>query len=126
MSKRDFYPQGIPNRQFDALFAKAFQASKQYFTNDPAFRYDMVSDSLLSRDGEVLVQSTISDDKNMQKELEKSKKIHGDFDVDEQDLKYKVLDGFYHYLASFDSWRSIARGNFEKEVERIYKAEERL
>jgi hypothetical protein len=39
-------------------------------------------------------------------------------------LKYQVTDDFYEYLADCSTWSRIAGGNFEKEVERLYKADE--
>lgn len=118
LSRADICPHGMPNRQFCALFAKAYQQSRQAFANDQRFTMNNDGSLYLRKTGRPLIVSTQSEDTAALAEMNRNE-MSGDID-----LKYAVLDEFIVYLAEQSDWIMIARGEFDRAVARMYEREE--
>lgn len=124
LSRDDLLPSPgkIPNHQLDETMIRVFVSKKDDIARD-CDHFFLESDGTLSTSkGQTLIKRYAADltaiDVNaINTEAAKEKGIvfttEERFEPEEHD-GYTVENAFYHYLASFDSWRDLAGGEFEE------------
>lgn len=124
LSRDDLLPSPgkIPNHQLDETMIRVFVSKKDDIARD-CDHFFLESDGTLSTSkGQTLIKRyaaelTAIDVNAINTEAAKEKGIvfttEERFEPEEHD-GYTVENAFYHYLASFDSWRDLAGGEFEE------------
>lgn len=109
--------------QLNTLLAIAYGDTKNYF-EDHNFR---VTDTgqLTDANGVLFVRTTMGDDKSDIEALQQAENDPGMrvYSEDESlpETHYEVTEAFVKYLASLESWHSIADGRFEEETSKLYQ-----
>lgn len=116
---------GQVNSQLDFILAHAYNESKQHFNDGPCFRVNPGTKELMSSDGVIYTRSSDGANREDFQNLEDvssedGSRVFGDVDGGPVVL-FEVTPAFIKYLASLDSWDSIASGHFELEVKKAYE-----
>ncbi|OMF76785.1 type IV secretory system conjugative DNA transfer family protein [Paenibacillus glucanolyticus] len=115
---------GQVNRQLDKVLATAYAESRVYFEDAPGFR-TRENGELESDSGMLYVRSSMGSNKGdidalHEAERNEESRVFGEGYTGNETF-YEVTDSFIKYLSSLDSWRDLAQGRFDQEVNRAYQ-----
>ena len=122
---------GNPSGAYDDILSRAYEATKQYFMNDPMF--NMKDDGSLydRRSGTLFVEVTTAKNEDFVNEINKA--IYSEearvfaenrMTMEDTGSMYRVTPDFVKWLSEQGSWRNIASGRFDREVARQFIAKE--